>query len=77
MPAIDYSGAYRAKARQGQAAIAFPIKASRMEIAARYANKMVLKLLPGFTHGTVVLEDKKSGERWVWELDRAKSEAKR
>ena len=55
MPAIDYSGAYHVAARStvsgSRAAISFPIKASRTATAKRFAEREVLRMLPGWTMG--------------------------
>lgn len=71
MPAIDYSGPFHVRARSTakgvtQAAIAFPVKASRTSTAVRFAEKMIPKLLPGWTRGTVRLfENDRCIHTWV------------
>lgn len=57
MPAIDYSGDFHvyATAKGSRAAISFPVKASRVSTALRFAEKTVLTFLPGWTRGTLRL----------------------
>lgn len=59
MPGIDYNGDFyvhaRSTAKGSRAAIGFPVKASRVSTALRFAEKTVLHLLPGWTRGTVRL----------------------
>jgi hypothetical protein len=59
MPSIDYSGPYHARAvatdKDSRAGIGFPIKASGVGPAMRFADKMIVELLPGWTVGTVRL----------------------
>ena len=74
MPAIDHTGQYHvravATAKGSTAAIGFPIKASRVSTARRFADKMILELLPGWTRGRVTLV--KDGQRVLaWVLSRS------
>ena len=59
MPSIDYEGKFhvhaRSTAKDSTAAISFPVKASRLSTAMRFAEKTVLTLLPGWTRGMVRL----------------------
>ena len=59
MPSINYTGRFYAKgsctSKGCHAALGFPIKASRATTARRFADKMLLDLLPGWTTGTVRL----------------------
>ena len=61
MPAIDYTGRFYARgkstSKEGRAGIGFPIKASRASTAMRFAEKMILELLPGWTCGVVRLQE--------------------
>lgn len=73
MPAIDYTGDFYTRGvctgKGSRGAIGFPIKASTAGVARRFANKMILKLLPGWDHGTVVLTQ--NGKRvMAWILSR-------
>lgn len=65
MPTIDDTGRFHARGvctDKGKCgAVGFPIRTSRASTAKRFANKMILELLPGWQCGTVVL--KKDGER--------------
>lgn len=73
MPSIDYDGAYcvhaESTARDSRAAIRFPVKASSSKVAKRFAEKMVLAMLPGWTVGAVSLMKHKVVV-WSWLLTR-------
>ncbi len=59
MPSIDYSGRFHAYAvstsKGSRGAVGFPIKASSLHAARNFANREILKLLPGWTYGTVTI----------------------
>lgn len=67
MPSIDYAGHYFVRAictgqigapyyvKDPKGALAFPIRASQESIARRFANRKILKLLPGWRVGSVTL----------------------
>lgn len=71
MPAIDHNGRFHVRARSTakgmlQGAIAFPVLASRTSTAVRFADKMIPKLLPGWTSGVVRLfENGRCIHTWV------------
>ena len=70
MPAIDYTGRFhacgRSTSKDSRAAIGFPIQASRVNTAQRFAEKMILELLPGWVCGVVRLEkDGRLIHTWV------------
>jgi len=74
MPAIDHNGRFHAYGRctdKGKTgALGFPIKASRQSTARRFADAMLLKLLPGWGRGQVVLT--RNGKRVeCWTLSRS------
>lgn len=73
---IDPAGTFRVAARQRKAAIRFPVSASDMAEAARFANETVLQLLPGFTDGVIVLQEAKTKERWSWNLKRPAADSR-
>ena len=63
MPSIDYLGDYRVEAfstaKDSRAAIRFAVRASSSKVAKRFADKMVLAMLPGWTIGAVSLRKHK------------------
>lgn len=76
MPTIDYRGRFHAcgvatSPAGTTGALRFPIRCSRASNARRFANKEILKMLPGWDAGTVVL--RKDGKRIdSWTLRRQK-----
>ncbi len=74
MPSIDYGGKFfvvaRSTAKRSRAAIRFPIKASRLSTARRFADRQVLDLLPGWTCGPVrLMRGQKCVDAWVLRRD--------
>lgn len=67
MPAIDHHGKWHVKARSNTtAAIGFPISAARLSTARRFAERMVLELLPGWVRGRLWLtRNRKPAVSWV------------
>jgi hypothetical protein len=75
MPQIDYDGRFYVKAvsaaNDSRAAIGFPVKASRVSTAMRFADKMIPRLLPGWSSGTVRLSTNgRVLHTWVLRMNR-------
>ncbi|KKN38354.1 hypothetical protein LCGC14_0754290 [marine sediment metagenome] len=70
MPTMDSTGLFYARgvptAKGSRAALGFPIRASRASTARRFADKMILELLPGWDTGVVALtRNAKRVDSWL------------
>ena len=59
IPSIDYNGKYYVRAAStggaSRAAVTFPVEADRFDDAVQFTEETVLKMLPGWDRGQVML----------------------